>query len=39
MISKCREIGLVKGLGCRDETNVVINLEYANDTLIFGRFA
>ena len=26
MIAKCREEGLIKGLGCRDDTNAVINL-------------
>jgi len=29
--------GLVTGLGCRDETNTVINLQYADDTLIFRK--
>ena len=37
MISKCQKMGLVKGLGCRDETNAVINLQYADDTLIVRK--
>ena len=37
MISKCRQQGLINDLGCRDETNVVINLHYADDTLIFEK--
>jgi len=37
MVKSCREKGLLKGLGCRDETNAIINLHYADDTLIFGK--
>ena len=37
MIFKCWERGLIKGLGCRDENNVVTNLQYADDTLIFEK--
>jgi len=31
-----RDLGLIKGLGCRDEANAAVNLYYADDTLIFG---
>ena len=37
MIAECREEGHIKGLGSRDDTNIVINLHYADDTLIFGE--
>ena len=35
MIDKYRGVGLIEGLGCRDNTNAIINLYYADDTLIF----
>ena len=37
MIAKYREEGIISGLGYWDDTNVVINLHYVDDTLIFGR--
>ena len=37
MINKCRGKGLLKGLGCQDEANTVINEQYVDDTLIFGK--
>ena len=37
MITKCQEKDLIKGLHCWDETNAVINLHYADDTLIFEQ--
>jgi len=37
MIARCRKEGLLKGLGCRDESYVVINLQYVDDTLLFGK--
>ena len=37
MIAKHRERGLIKGLECRDESNVVVNLHNADDTLIIGN--
>ena len=36
MIAKCREAGMLKGLGCRDEANAAINLKYVDDTILFG---
>ena len=35
--SEYREKGFIKGLGCRDNTNSVINLHYLDNTLIFGQ--
>ena len=37
MIGKCWEESLIKGLGCRDDTNVFINLYYVDETLIFEK--
>jgi len=37
MIVECREKGLIKGLGCRDEVIAVTNLHHADDTLSFGK--
>ena len=37
MIAKCQDADLIKGLGCQDDTNAVVNLHYADDTLIFGE--
>ena len=37
MVKSCQKKGLLKGMGCRDETNAIINLHYADDTLIFGE--
>ena len=37
MIAKCQMVGLIKGMVCRDEDTSVINLQYADDTLLFGR--
>ena len=37
MISICKKEDLLKGLGCWDDANAVINLQYADDTLIFGQ--
>ena len=37
MIARCRGEGLLEGLGCRDDTNMVIILHDAHDTLIFGK--
>ena len=37
MISICRKEDLLKGLGCSDNANVVKNLQYADDTLVFGQ--
>jgi len=37
MIEKYPREGLLKGLGCKDETNAIINLHYMDDTLIFGK--
>jgi len=37
MIIKCREAGLIKRLGCRDKSNVIINLQYADDTVLFEK--
>ena len=34
MITKCRNAGLISGLGCRHDTNSIINLHYAADILI-----
>jgi len=36
MITKCRKEGMLKGLRCRDEANGITNLQYADDTLLFG---
>jgi len=36
IIKYCKE-GLIKGLGCRDNTYSMINLHYADDTLLFGK--
>ena len=37
MIAKCRKEGLINELGCRDYTNSVINLHYADASLIFEK--
>ena len=37
MIANCRDLGLIKGLSCRDDANVVIILHYADDNLILGK--
>ena len=49
MIKNCRDKGLIKGLGCQDDSNTFINLHFIDDsntfinlhfiddTLIFGR--
>ena len=37
MIFKFRTVGLIEGLGCRDDTNSVVNLHYADDTLILAK--
>ena len=37
MIAKCWDLGLIHGLGCRDDTNVVVNLHYTDDTLEFRK--
>ena len=37
MISKCYKTGLINGLGCRDNTNSVINLQFMGDILVFGK--
>jgi len=31
MINRCRGKSLIKGLGCRDEANTIMNLQYADD--------
>jgi len=36
MISKCKKAGTLKWLGCRDEANAAINLQYADDIILFG---
>jgi len=35
MINKCCQAGLIKGLGCRDSADLVVNLHYTYDTFIF----
>jgi len=37
MIAKCRKERLINELGCRDYTNSVINLHYADASLIFEK--
>jgi len=37
MIAKFHERGFVKGLGCQDDTNTIINLHCTDDTLIFRK--
>jgi len=34
MIKSCSDKGLLKGLRCRDDSNAIINLHFADDTLI-----
>ena len=37
MIVKCWEKGLIKSLGCRNNTNAVINFHYTDGTLILRK--